>query len=322
MMNRMGPLLVLFVMGACVSTPSLSAPTLSSATAPVATVSGRPELRLTLRAPTRAPYDVGALGPTGQFVTIRVENVGPHTVRVSPFQATFSVTREGVTFLCDVSATDTPVAREPASLAPGQSFVFERPLDCMMALPGTYDVAVAVRLGDDGSNDVRATPAGSFRLEIGASPRAPKAVPSRPGLFAVMTGGTTTRPMSSDAWARGDYHVVVAVINGSQHPIAVGSGRLSFLVYRKGSPLPCSGQAELIVFPEEILPGTRHVVHAPIACAPSSEGKYEIVGHLSLGESGESFEVGRLDLRVTSDPKQFTPLPWSFGERGPGSGLK
>jgi hypothetical protein len=300
----MRPLLLL-LLAACAPAPSTSAVALSSA-APV--VAGRPELRATLHAPSRATYDPSVLGSSGQLVTVRVENVGTDPVRVAPLRMKFTASLDGVPFRCSEDVTSSR-PREPSWLAPGQSFVFERPLDCMLPLPGTYEIGVSIRVGEDSD-----TATMSFRLDVEPGFVAPRPVPARTGLFAIMTGGRTTRPMSGEAWARGAYQVVVAVINASAASRAVGTGRLTFLVYRKGSPLPCSGRVETIAFPEELAPGTMRVVRAPIACAPSSEGKYEVVGQLSLGESGESFEIGRIALRVTSDPKAFTPMPRSFGE--------
>jgi hypothetical protein len=229
-----------------------------------------------------------------------MENVGSRVVRLPPFQAAFSATREGVTFPCREQAGGSFRAREPRLLAPGQSFVFERDIDCALPLPGSYEIAVSSA----------GAPLGTFRLELESGRHAPRPVPARPGLFAILSGARAARPMPPEAWARGDYRVVVGVINGSPRPIAVGPGRLAFLVYRTGSPLPCSGQAEPIALPDELAPGRMYVVQAPIACAPSAEGKYEIVGHLSLGDGAEPIEIGRVGLRVTSDPALFVPLPW------------
>jgi hypothetical protein len=75
-----------------------------------------------------------------------------------------------------------------------------------------------------------------------------------------------------------------------------------------------SGQAEHVVLPAELAPGAMHVVQAPVACAPSEEGRYEIIGRVSL-EGGEEVEVGRVALEVTRDPLLFAPQPWSWEDR-------
>jgi hypothetical protein len=211
---------------------------------------------------------------------------------------------------------DSIRAREPSWLAPGQSFPFERRIDCVFPLPGAYDVSVFARVGDDDSaNPSSCEPVGSFRLEVEALPRVPKPVPSHPGVFAIMTGSKATRPMPPEAWTGGDYHVVVALINGSARSVALGAGKIAFLVYAKGSSIPCVGEARLLTLPGELAPGTMHLADAPITCAPSLEGKYEIVGYLSFADVDESIEIGRLGLRVTSDPKAFMPDPRSLGDR-------
>ena len=122
-----------------------------------------------------------------------------------------------------------------------------------------------------------------------------------------MAGAGVTLPLSSDAWARGDYHVVVAMINDSKKPVEAGTARLTFLTYRGNSTLPCSGAAELLVFPEQLDPGTMSTMSAPVACAPSEEGTYEIVGRLAFGKDDAEIEIGRVALTVTSDPTFFTP---------------
>ncbi len=304
-------LLFLLALSACAREPSRSAPGLPRTTsiAPAPPAPDRQEVRLTLRAPGRATYNPEALGLGGQFVVIRLENLGPRAVWIAPLRVAFSAWREGVAFPCQDHVGGSARVREPSWLSPGQSFAFERDIDCMLPLPGTYEITVSARLGDAPVDPAAQGLAGSFRLELEPGHRSPRALPSRAGLFAVMTGSRATRPMSPEAWARGDYQVLVAVINASTRPVALGPGRLAFLVYRKGSPLPCSGQAAPIALPQVLLPGTTRVVRAPVACAPSSEGQYEIVGQLSLDEAGEPVEIGRIGLLVTSDPRLYAPLP-------------
>jgi hypothetical protein len=99
-------------------------------------------------------------------------------------------------------------------------------------------------------------------------------------------------------------------VNASSRTVPLGSARLAFLTYRKGAPLPCSGQSESIALPDELAPGAMYSVHAPVTCAPSEQGQYEIVGHLTLGDTTEGIEVGRVALKVTRDPVVFEPDPW------------
>jgi hypothetical protein len=178
-----------------------------------------------------------------------------------------------------------------------------------MPLPGRYDIAAYGAVNDAGG---RSALIGQFPLDVAYSATAPRPYPSRPGLYVAMVGEHSTRPLSPEAWARGDYHVVLAVVNGSNRPARVDSARLGLLTYRKGSSLPCSGQAESIQLPAALLPGSTSIVRLPLSCAPSEEGQYEIVGRFALG-GGEDIEVGCVSLRVTLAPILFDPDPGITG---------
>lgn len=282
-------------------------------------VEGYPALQVTVRGPTRAAYDPRAIGLSGKWATIRVSNTGNAPVAIGAFRATFLAARDNVVFPCDEHRSGNARSREPAVLGPGQSFDYERDLDCSMPLPGSYDVRVYVRVGD---RTAPGQPTGHFPLQLIASKtNAPQPYPARDGLFVLMTGAQLTRPLSAEAWARGDYHVVLAFINGSPKPIAVGPARIAFLVYKLGTPLPCSGQAGDIAPPAEIGPGSVHIVQAPVACAPSQEGDYSIVGKLNLVGLKDEVEVGRIPLRVSGDPRLFAPSPWRPGNDWPSTPL-
>lgn len=269
------------------------------------------DLVATVEGPRRAPYEPDALGFGGGAVTVRMTNVGANTLALRPIRFSFSASREGVSFPCREHVGGSVRVREPATLAPKQAFVFARDIDCALSLPGAYDIRVFAQVGDAASRGVRASDqVGAFRFELETGPRVPRPYPAREGLHAMMTGGRLTRPLHADAWARGDYHVLVAVMNASKVPVAVGAGRVAFLTYRAGSSLPCSGQAELVRFPDRLAPGALHVVRAPVACAPSVEGQYEIVGRLTLDDVGEELEIGRIALTVSGNPLLFEPGPW------------
>ena len=267
-----------------------------------------PQLQASFKAPSRVPYVVDALGIGGQPVAVRLTNTGARAVDVQRFRVAFSATRDGVRFPCKEHVGGAMRVREPSSLEPGQSFVFERDLDCSMPIPGTWDVGLYVALkgateSDDGDF------VGTFSLEVVQGQFGPKPYPSRPGLYVVMTGPRATQPFLPEAWARGDYHVVVAFVNGSNRTVPVGPARLAFLTYKQGSPLPCSGQVASLALPGELAPGAIHLAPAPVACAPAEEGRYEIVGKLTLAESGEGIDIGRVVLKVKNDPLLFDPAP-------------
>ncbi len=266
-----------------------------------------PDVRVVLKVPSRAPYLVDALGVAGQSISVQLRNTGTLSADISHFRVAFTASRDGVPFPCKQQVDDSVKVR-PASLAPGQAFVFERDLACTMALPGRYDVGVYVSLRDLAG--ARGDFVGQFPFDILEGSKGPLPYPARPGLYVMMAGARRSRPLSADAWARGDYHVVLSLVNGGSRPVLVGPGRLEFLTYREGYSLPCSGQGEAIVLPDALPPGAVQVLQARVTCAPSAEGQYEIVGRLTLGHAGESVEVGRVALKVTRNPVAFAPDPW------------
>ncbi|MFO0662927.1 MAG: hypothetical protein U0174_03195 [Polyangiaceae bacterium] len=270
-------------------------------------------IQTTIRAPAKAAYDPRSLGAPSAAVKIRVENTSTHALSVTPMRVSFRATRSGVPFSCSPAKTPA-AAREPSTLQPGQSFEYERDLSCVMPLPGVYDVRTYVDFAADptrASEQNEKKESGRFSIEfVATTSNAPQPYPAIDGLFVLMTGAQVTRPLSSEQWARGDYQVVLAFVNGGSKPITVGPGHIAFLVYKQGTALPCSGQEGIVAGPEELLPGAMHIVRSPVACAPSEEGNYAIVGRLRVDRSGSEVAVGKIPLRVTGEPRAIAPIPW------------
>lgn len=265
-------------------------------------------IRTTVQGPAKVTYDPRSLGAPGASVRIHVENVSSETVTVAPLRATFRTSRRGVAFPCTEVGRSTSPSREPLFLQPGQSFDYERPLSCSMPLPGAYDVRVYVHFAN---KETMPQESGHFSLELASgAANGPQPYPGVDGLFVLMTGAHTTRPLSSEEWARGDYQVLLAFVNGGPHPVSVGPGHIAFLVYKHGTALPCSGQEAAISAPEELKPGTMHIARTPVACAPSDEGNYSIVGRLKVDRIGTELVVGKIPLRVSGDPRVLAPMPW------------
>lgn len=297
-------------------------------------MSGLARLKVALSAPARVDYDPASLGIAAHYVSIRLENRGPEPIPVTHLHASFSCARQGVAFPCNAHVGQTADAIEPARIDPGQSFAYERRLDCEMPLPGRYDVTVWIHPGEGedehearGGGASLATPepdtragqgvyAGSFDLDVvAADGNEPHAVPSRPGLFAIMIAATTAAPMKPADWVRGGYRAVVALINGGNRPIAVGPAYVSIVVFKRGESTPCTGKREPLEAPPDLRPGMLYTARVPVTCAPKVEGQYEIVGRLKL-EPMTDVEIGRIGLLVTENPYfQLTPRspfePWS-----------
>jgi hypothetical protein len=181
----------------------------------------------------------------------------------------------------------------------------DRPVGCTMPLPGRYDVRVFVQLGSRAADLV-----GAFSTEV-FGPNVPRPIPWQQGLYVIMSGEVVTRPLPPEAWARGDYHVDVAFINGTAQTLPLVSPTISFLVYKRGETLPCSGKSESLELPATLAPATVHVAKAPVACAPSEVGDYDIVGKLSVAGTPGEIEAGRVGLKVTRDQwLLFGPTPY------------
>ncbi len=305
--------------------PEQPVPAHAPSTHPATTLPSHPELAVQVSAPESARYHASSLGPAALFVTLAVTNVGTRPARVDGLRVAFQARREGVVFPCRPHIGGSTRVREPSELAPGGSFVYERDLDCSMPLVGRYDVRTFVRFapGAPPEQEAEGDLAGAFTVEVRDGARAPRAYPGREGVYAFMTGSSVTQPLSPEAWVRGDYHVVVALINGSPRVVPLGPARLAFLVFRRGSPLPCSGESERLALPESLGPGATHTAYAAVTCAPSEEGDYELVGKLALGEgSPEPVEIGRVNLRVSRDPLELPSYTSSSADpfpRAPGS---
>jgi hypothetical protein len=256
-------------------------------------------------------HQVDALGASAESLSLWIVNGGATPVRVDRLGVKLTATREGVSFPCTTQIGSPQGYREPKELGSGESFHFERAITCVMPLSGKYDIAVYGALNEPKA--ARSTLVGQFALNVEETGTAPRPYQSLPGIYVSMVGERSTRPLSPEAWARGDYHVVLVVVNGSDRPVRVGSARLGVQTYRKGSPLPCSGQTEHIQLPTELLPGSITLVRRPLTCAPAQEGQYELVGRVAFGGAAEEIETGRISLRVTRDPILFDPDPGTSG---------
>ncbi len=315
-MSRRAAVVAAVAMSACSRShayvPKVGTPAETAEVTPgPASIGSLSDLRASLRAPARLDYDPQSLGVAGQFVSIHVDNVGGRVVPVAHLHAAFAATRDGVAFPCNTHVRGAS-GLEPVQLYPAQSATFERLLDCTMPLPGRYDVRVWIHAAGREEEKDRGRPGagvfvGSFQVDVTAKGKVPRPVPSYAGVYALMTGAPTASPLPADAWAKGGYRVVVALINGSNRAVALGPSRISLLMFKEGSSLPCAGRPEPIDEPDALAPGAVHVVRVPVTCAPTEEGRYEIVGRFAVGNAAE-VELGRVGLLVTQSPYfLFTP---------------
>lgn len=284
--------LVWFAMMSLACTPS---PPVTNMPANATPLRSHPEIVVALRGPTgELRYDPESFGPSGPIIGVTLTNRGASAVELAPLVISLTATRESVSFPCRPSTAIQE--REPSSLAPGASFTFDRELSCTLAVPGHYSIDVAI----GGER------AGTLDVNVAESPRAPRAMKDRPGLFVGMSGSAVTRPLPPEAWARGDYQVVIGFINASQKTIPIEPAKIAFLTYRQGATLSCSGQTNDLALPTALAPGEVHIVKSPVACAPAEVGVYEVVGNLEMRGSAK-LEIGRVRIDVTRDPLLFSP---------------
>lgn len=299
--------------GGCGSMPPYSTNEVSSSSqlAPAARwasdrpLLGQPTLRAALSAPSAVAYEPITFGPGSIPIRLRLTNVGSENAPVTAIRLRFRAQRADVEFPCQDSL-DGNDRREPSWLAPGASMVLERRLECRMPLLGVYSIHPVIGLGEGEPVETK-LPEWSVEVKESALRRSPRAFASRRGFYALMVGNGVSAPLSAEAWRRGDYHVVIGLMNGRSIPVHLGRSRLAFLVYKKGSSIPCASDGAELDAPEQLGPGELRTLQSPVACAPSEQGEYEIHGFLSLVETGEEIDIGTVSLRVTRDPVEFAP---------------
>jgi hypothetical protein len=216
------------------------------------------------------------------------------------------VQRDGVAFRCEPH--DESHEHDAAVLAPGESFAFARTMHCWTPAPGRYEVESFIALGDDPTFAL----AGTFAMDLLDDPAsAPRACPERPGLYVAMGGDRRTQPIPMRRDGREDgYHVVIVIANASRAPVHGGSLKVAFMVRRKGSDVACGGETIARSLPETLASGEVHVFRVPVTCIREKEGAYVVTGQLAFDEpvGSDAIEIGRVSVRVTSDPLLLWPM--------------
>ncbi len=265
-----------------------------------------------ISSPSRLRYRPELFGAERGSLTLQVTNDGRTAASLDDLDIGFSARREGVAFPCRPA---TAPDGEHGTLQPGRSAKVHRDISCSLSLPGRYDVDVFAALRDGALTKGAQIARMSIAVETASD--APAAIPSMPGVYAVIHGARKVGALSDDAWKRGVYRVALAVTNGSSEVVRLPTARLSFLTLRRGSPLGCAGESDTITFDRDILPGQTQVTRVTLACAPSEEGNYTVLGHLTLEGATTGTDVGGFSLEVEND-STFIPSAPPFSDR-PGS---
>ena len=266
---------------------------------------GPARVTIELRAPRRARWLASTLSPATPPLDVVVTNHSSAPVDVSNLEAHLEAVREGVAFRCANEVGPAPGVREPTTLDSGESFVFERAIDCMLPLTGRYDVKVSVSFGPGPS---RVTyPVRALTLDVQAPAQAdPEPVTSIPGLHAAIGSS----PLLVGESGRGSGRIAVALVNASNRPIVLPKLRLALQVFRARSPIPCEDAPIELDVPRPLAPGQTHRVPVDVSCLGlDTPGQYEVVVRLRIGEGNAetSEELGRLAVEISDDPARRMP---------------
>ncbi len=265
---------------------------------------GRAELRATLISKTALAYTPSTFGLGGHHVGVALENVSNAPAQVGGLRVSFRATRAGVGYPCRPRIGPATGEREPQTLAPQERHVFERDLDCVLPLPGRYAVEVMISFEPTpGTVSV-----GTLQLDLEPrGGRLPVAHPALPGLWAMMVGDSNARPLKEEAWARGAYGVVLALVNASPQPLRLTGARVLFRVYKVGTSLPCMDEPVVLGGPAQLEPGVTYVERVPITCIMNKPGAYDIDSALLVGGDAREVVLGRTRLTVGPDPNLTFP---------------
>lgn len=293
----------------------------SSATAGRA-LRARPGLTATVIGPRLAPYQASAGGLGGYHALVRLTNASAAPANVERFRVEFAATREGVAFPCREHRGGEARVREPKSLGPGESFLYERDIDCGTTLLGRYDVVAQVSFGDQPAEF-----GGAFSLEIvGSGASTPRPYPGRPALHVALVGDMLVRGTTTAAWLKGAVSPVVVLTNAGGSPLLLGAVRVVLgLRNNAGVSIPCEGEgkgAEHLPGPASyaldlwagapfsLQPGRSHHISVPLKCGPAPDGDYRVEGYVVLGDGAiaDGCPVGPLPLKVSRDPALVAPV--------------
>ncbi len=270
----------------------------------------RPELQVELRGPKEARYDPVAFGLNGKHVNLTVKNVSALPQEVRGLQVVFAAVRAGVSFPCQVRSLSETRIREPQSLQPGESYAYERDVDCRLALPGHYEVTVHGRFGAAPDAASGQDLAGTFSLELPAPAHAgPRPHPGKAGLYVAISGDPFMRAVAPSE--EGKYRAVVALINGSPKPIELKSPRIVARVVKVGQSLSCLEDPKELHPPSALAPGAVYTESVLVSCVVGQPGEFE-VRTLFEAEPGDArpLELDGFRLTVTNDPRLYAvPSP-------------
>jgi hypothetical protein len=260
--------------------------------------------RVEIRVPKRARWIAASLASEKPTIAIRIYNPRDRALDVSALRAHLEVEREGVPFRCSESAGPDPRSREPATLAPKASFVFERTVDCALPLTGSYRVWVAVSFGGEAFRSPRAMK--EFTIAVSS---AEQVSPRRVDRDAALWAAVGASGLLSGETGLGSGRIAVSLVNGGPSRTVVPAFRLGLRVYRGLAPIPCEDEPVPLRAPAFLDPGEAHREPVTVSCLGlHAPGKYEVAARL-LRDGADDVEIGRLQVEISSDPSRRAPPP-------------
>jgi len=293
---------------ACVpsSSEGPAAPAAPSSSAPPAPSSPGVTVAVEMRGPLHVRYDasIGAAAKPSLSVVLTNRSVQP--VDVSDLHVHLEAVRENVAFRCASQIGAPPTVREPSTLAPGQSFAFDRALDCALPLVGAYQVRVGVSFGkaaDRVPHVVRA-----LGLTVTALPNVEPRKLDAAGLWAALGAS----PMIPGGEGHG--RTLLTIVNSSRAAVELPPMRLVLRVYRAGNPAACEDEPQTLALPVALGAGASYQEPVEVSCLGLAQpGSYEVVARLIVSggtEGDREIALGRLHIDVVTDPTLFIAPRW------------
>ena len=296
------------LLGSCASpSPQVRAPETVALSASTSAAASRPTtaivVQVVVRAPVHARSAAPDLGSPRPSLGVVVTNRSALPVDVTNLRVHLAAVREGASFRCAALVGPPAGAREPANLAPGTSYVFERDLDCALPLVGAYAVRVDVSFGK--GDWMRPREVRSSTLTVTALPSvAPRELEGVPGLWASIGASGTLAPSAGQTHGR----TVLALVNATAQPIEVPRMYLVLRVYRAGNPIPCEDEPTVLATPSVL--GAADTYYEPIVVSClglAVPGTYDVAAHLVVprgDEGAREVALGRLRVEVVTNPSE------------------
>jgi hypothetical protein len=303
----MAPLRIggLILVAAALACSGAVAPMPTSPPVALSSADGAVEVSVELPSPARVRWIAATLGPPKPTLAVTVANRTSAPLDVSNLRVHLEAVREGVSFRCATEVGPSGSRREPPTLAPAVSFVFERTLDCALPLVGTYAIRVAVSFGR--GNWARPQEARAFAMRVFASKEAaPTKVEAIPGLWAAVG----TAPVQFGDRRGGPGRIVIALVNGDRTPLELPRFRVALRVYRAGVSIPCEDEPIDLDAPAVLGAGASYHKPIEVSCLGLGvPGNYEIAARLRIdGDEASAIELGSWRIEVAHDPtRQITP---------------